>query len=373
MTELAQQINQLCTTTFNASLEGLIALSSGNKDSMTAQLMLAKSTGKPMMQSFHEACSSPYPNVPYQKAFQRLTERPVTGYDLIVYRDTAQLVKLFDQHMPTISLSNFDLSKKSTERRIYVQLDRMHEAATTDAGYKYEQPPSHEEIQQEIERHKSSKRKQRKSAPQAAPENMEQAQHQALAEGVAQLCRFANAQPVVPGDDGLTAMLAQMDESTGGVTFLQLAEQGKAAEFATAPLWAQWKLPPYSEATSEGWEQFVVCCHRINMLARLRNTLPPNMLKHIESQASGLASQLEEGSVDMSNLDMHSMGQSVIGACSSEDMSHLTSNISSLLPTLNSLAKTMNDVPGAPSMNLAQQALSTAEQQHARAAEQSEE
>lgn len=73
---------------------------------------------------------------------------------------------------------------------------------------------------------------------------------------------------------------------------------------------------------------------QLNTYANISANVPHNMMGKIESMASKLASDLSTGCVSMESLNLQSIGEEVLSQCDAEDLSALTNNLGSLLPTL---------------------------------------
>lgn len=349
MSSLGDEVRVICDRSFNEALDHLVLLARPDKVNALQAKLTALRLINNVTDDFHDAMQVPCTSAPYSKAFARLTTRSPCGYDMIAYRDRKQLEVLFAEHMADIPIEYFDLDTKATERRVWIQFDKMAEASQKHASYSHPPSPTYEAIETEIHRHKAE-RKQRKQGGGggSVPRTMDEAQRQSVAQGIQQL-QVAGGVPVVQpsGDDVFVHLRTQMSmQDASGGTYAKIAAAGNAEGFASAELWSEWKLPPYSDATSAAWAEFTACCHRVYMLGDLQRSLPPNMLKHIESHAAGLATQIDEGSVDIASIDMARMGESVLGSCTETDMTQLSNNIGTLLPTLNTLAASMNGVPG---------------------------
>ena len=358
MSSLHDELRIICDRSFNEALDHLVLLARPDKVTVLQSKLAALRMVNHVTDDFHDAMQVPCGDAPYSKAFTRLTKRSPCGYDLITYRDRKQLEKLFAAHMSDIPIQDFDLDTKATERRVWIQFDKMAEASQKHANYTHPSPPTYEAIEAEIQRHRAE-RKQRKQRGDGSsggvPRTMDEAQRQSIAQGIQQLQAAGDLPVVQPaGDDVFIHLRTQMSmQASGGDTYAKIAASGDAQGFASADLWSEWKLPPYSDKTSAAWVEFTACCHRVYMLGDLQRSLPPNMLKHIESHAAGLASQIDEGTVDIGSIDMAQMGQSVLGSCTETDMSQLSENIGTLLPTLNTLAASMNGVPSVDPANAA--------------------
>ena len=360
--ELRGQIRELCQTAFDEALDQLILLAKPEKvTSLQARLALSR-TVNDIAQEYHTTMTVEWSKAPYNKAFCRITGRQVCGYDLIVYRDKQQLKQLFEKYMEDVPIADFDLETKATERRVWIFFDKLSEAAQGFAGYAHPPPPTYEAIEAEIERHRQGRKQKKKQSDGAIPQTMEEAQHQSLVHGIQQLQQQCGVPVQIPPEQDLFVHLKTQLSMTAesGDAYSKLASSGDTANFASADLWKEWKLPPFTTANEAAWQEFMTCCHRANMLADLQRALPPNMLKHIESHAAGLATQLDDGSMDLASVDMAQMGQSVIGSCTETDMTHLSQNIGTLLPTLNTLAQSMNSVPGVPPVSTACDAMNAA-------------
>lgn len=360
--ELRGQIKELCKKAFDEALDQLLLLAKPeNVVSLQAQLTVSRAVND-IAQEYHTAMTTEWSQAPYNKAFSRITGRQVSGYDLIVYRDKQQLQQLFDQHMDNVPIADFDLETKATERRVWIFFDKLAEAAQGYTGYTHPLSPTYEAIEAEIERHRQDRKQKKKQSEGAIPQTMEEAQHQSLMHGIQQLQQQCGVPVQLPSEHDLFVHLKTQLSMTdaSGDPYFKLASTGDTVSFATADLWKEWKLPAFTPANETAWQEFMTCCHRANMLADLQRALPPNMLKHIESHAAGLATQLDDGSMDLASVDMAQMGQSVIGSCTETDMSQLSENISTLLPTLNTLAQSMNSVPGVPPVATACDAMNAA-------------
>ena len=81
------------------------------------------------------------------------------------------------------------------------------------------------------------------------------------------------------------------------------------------------------------WQLLVQLCG----LAGVTQVVPQNMMTRIEAQANRIASEIACGQTDLSKLNLADIGQSVLEGCDVSEVQQLGSQMSSLLPMLQSL------------------------------------
>ena len=76
---------------------------------------------------------------------------------------------------------------------------------------------------------------------------------------------------------------------------------------------------------------------QMNNYTKISTNIPSGVMNRIETMASKLAQDLQTGTATMENLNLQSIGESVLANCDPEELSKLTGNIGELLPMLSQM------------------------------------
>ena len=78
----------------------------------------------------------------------------------------------------------------------------------------------------------------------------------------------------------------------------------------------------------------IAIAERMRNLVTMDDSIPPNMMRGIESVASRLVKDLQSGKCDLGSLDIESIGNQVIAGVSETDMGAFASNLDKIIPAL---------------------------------------
>lgn len=73
---------------------------------------------------------------------------------------------------------------------------------------------------------------------------------------------------------------------------------------------------------------------RIKNLSTMDDAIPTNMMKGIESMASKIVSDIQQGTCDLASLDIECIGQQVIAGVSDKDIGDFAANLDKIIPAL---------------------------------------
>lgn len=87
---------------------------------------------------------------------------------------------------------------------------------------------------------------------------------------------------------------------------------------------------PFTEAQ---WTQL----NKMLALATMEGNIPSEMMRGIENVASELAGSFKDGNVDLSSLNVESIGQRVLAGVSPDEIQHFANNLDKIIPAVQNL------------------------------------
>ena len=270
----------------------------------------------------------------YAKAVERLTGSAVVQH-AIQYRDLDALKHNMNSDVAT-KMALFDKMgearlEETTKTELWKLLDMI--SASTYAAKQEKMPilPTREEIQENIKAHRKS------SSQPADSSSMLRAFHT----DYNALCKLVGASPLP--EDGNTSEVQKYMERWAAFASGQ-ADDGdtmnaactKRSASAAAGLRVAFpELSLTDEALSEAAWIIIV---RLNSVSAVVNNIPTNMMTQIESVANQLARDLQNGTIDMSSINLSQLGEQVLSNCSDVDMNNFAGNIDKLMPIVQTMA-----------------------------------
>lgn len=135
--------------------------------------------------------------------------------------------------------------------------------------------------------------------------------------------------------DSIRRWAALTQEERDGVAFRTLCTDKISAAVSTMVQSRFAELSPPDEINDEAWE----IIERLNDISTVVGNIPSGMMTQIETMAAKLAVDLQAGRIDMSSIDLSSLGEQVLSKCSESDMSNFAGNLENLMPVVQSSMK----------------------------------
>ena len=253
--------------------------------------------------------------VKYARAVEAITGSPVTVMHALHYRDLKAVCESctanFGDAVPLLA----DMSNDDTN--IFWQyVNELCAKCLQYARVPAPKIPTTGEIAQNIQARRSARQA---PAKQAASAPVTTGGHAGTLAGLgdlwAELCRLRGTVPAPTFTPERQARLQKMECKTTDAFRDEFPELGAHAY----------------DAASEG------AVERIHSLVAMCNGIPPNMMSGIESMAASIVQDINEGRTNLANLDMESIGQTVLSNVSDQDMAAFTKNIDTILPALHKM------------------------------------
>ena len=320
----------------------------------SAQAQIAMMTyemQREQVEAFHATMSDECPAlVSYSKAFSRMQGRPITLYDVTRYRDVEAMIKsgLYAGPLEALGATITEKEIRVVCRRnadaLWDCLDALCNAAyacATPSTYGTPSIPSAEAIAKNIKETKG-----RKKSAEATGPTVDQARCDTLVKAIKNVF-VAGGKPEPAVDPSFIARLDSGLASTaaGGSAYGELAVAKSVEEFSQCPPLVDLGLPTLDDATRNAWAELADACGKSHSLTQMQRSIPKNMMATIEKQAAALASGIGPDG-DLSQLDLSSIGESVLSQCSPEDLTQLAGNMGDILPKISGLAASLENETG---------------------------
>lgn len=291
------------------------------------------SSARTVAERWHALMSRPIPaEIKYGKALQRIIGHPASLYVVVEYKDMAAFI---DEEFASVVRSPLD----AEDWRALQALNRLVACAL---GHDLDRVPSRDEIQSNIRAFKMSKK-----APDVG--SVSQAckmAYAALGECLNDEAADAFTQRAAAADDKeLTAAWSDMLRAYSSFTdeCAQRSPPPANAWTAVPEVARQSLVTALGSADARAWTQV----DQMNSYAKISTNIPTGVMSKIETMASKLASDLQNGSITMDSLNLQDIGEKVLSECDAGDLSKLTGNIGELLPVLSQMAPGMAaGIPG---------------------------
>lgn len=302
------------------------------------------------------------------KAVQRIRNgTPPSHYLAVEYRDYACLkalgvVEEFGVEMPGEASKPSEEDHQSDVSRYWTGMRMLCKLSLLACGLEMEPVPTREEIQANIQKHKSIKQARRGGGGGGTAMSMTAAFQSGIAslgdsiggeegEGLAKRMRALEGDALKQASEEWSSGLAQGLEERLKKRDMSLVGKGEEGgreegeEGATPYEWpvltkeenARLRTVLASSETCEAWTTLeqTVC------FSRVQQNIPVGMLSKIEECAQTLAADITSGAASLDTLDLQKLGESVLSQCSEDDMSKMAGNIGNLLPTIGTLQGAM--------------------------------
>lgn len=348
MESLRSNLQQAYKNNFSSSIRSIPnSVTDSKRAAALAAIKLAEATHDlPVI--WHDAMTKTVVRVRYRKSFRRLTGRDICGYDVIAYRDLEPMWTIVSGVLGNqFDKSDLMLDDSNAMAALWDTLDAMSESSMMLTDKTPQSRPTSQQISDEIQAHKQKKK------PEPSNQASSTQRHDL---SMAQWLTFRHAVQTVASAFGTTATADReawektfddiVTEPVNGSTVIATLEKND-----DEPILAQSKHmrklvgveDEQHDAQSDVWVTCGKEFKKLYNMRQLQQSLPPSMMSKIESHASDLAMKLQRGDMDMSEVNMASIGESILGGCTETDIDSLSNNIGTLLPTLNKLATSVKD------------------------------
>ena len=339
MDALTANLSKVLGEAFLAGIRSMVDIAlPGIAPSIRPKLALGKFNIDEHMSAWTEAMDSPA-SAQYGKSFQRLAGRPITIRDVVAYRDLENVIRSgAAQKALQTDFTLADVDQSDTDA-IWDAVDTVTKTADLFAALgSTEQRPTRDAIAKEIKDHK----KRKNAKPAAGSVSVAEAREAGVRECITDLCQACGVAAPAFG----AGVLGACDEATGklegGVSYGEHASKGNLEAFAKCPFPAEWNVPTtYDPAHKDAWTKFAAAIAKSYNLHKMQSSIPPAMMAQIEKQAVAMAAGMENGTMDLSQLNIGSIGESVLKECSTSDLDQLAGNLGNILPNINTLASSL--------------------------------
>ena len=285
----------------------------------------------------------------YAKAVERILGEPATCYLACEYKDVDALFgsSQFSDGMKKMNIpEKYKSDTFTTEDRalFWKFIQNLNQNALAFLNKEMQRAPSRDEIQENIRKHKQSKK------IQTGPPSMVKAFHSSFVSFTDVLCDLK-----LESSAALKKYVQKTDPEQLLSQWTQMLGNNKefAAKCTEVDIpWlvnTEWTAIPteyrslVATALSNESHSHQLCgtLDQMNSFCSVRKHIPNGMMGQIESYAQKLAEDINSGKCDLSSINLQQIGQDVLQNCDSDEMMAMADNIGNLLPTLQSLQKGM--------------------------------
>ena len=280
--------------------------------------------------AWHDALRRTCTSASYHKAFKRLTSRELTIDDVIQYGDIKALCAC-DAGQTVLGIGTlYEIDDIDTACEAAIPLLKDMSLVSSGAVNTPVQPdlPSREQIQENIKQYRA-----RSKAPDTAAPDISVARRMSIYEAI---------RAVHPSAALVDSTLEEIDRQVTEMDQTAL-QKGDVRAVAELPVLKALQLPAPTSQNTQQWQELAIALARSESLLQMTKSIPPAMMATIEKQASAIAGGVQQGTINMGDVDLAALGESVMSNCSKEDMTDLASNMDTLMPNLQNLTKTMGD------------------------------
>lgn len=245
----------------------------------------------------------------YVRAVTLIIDRPACLYHAIKYRDVSAIVAskrlfLFDVNTVLSRLSSDDV------RLFWRYVDELNVLAFRWANEEAPVVPTSAEISQNIARRRASRN--------AVGDSVES---RGMLSGILDLwTRVAALRHVDP--------VPKLDDS----------DLQHLSTVLSSSTWTDDAIPQLGTGPYTSEQRTIL--ESMNNLIIMKNTIPHGMMQNIESAASKLVHDMNNGTCDMSNLNLASIGDEVLSRVSEDDINSFAGNLGKIVPAMESLGRT---------------------------------
>lgn len=330
-------------TAFTAAANELADVFTRHTGTIKTKIRLASAADPAeLLARWHEnLCAPSTAHASYAKSFSRITNRPITMYDIVTYRDAECIIKSGTlQSITGIKLEVADIPTGAPLAKMWEAVDVLCATAyahETMESFGVVGIPTSDEIALEIKEHKNRKKSQQHAQPHGGM-SMNDARRTTITTSLQQL--FTSCKCEAPSSVDVDALdAAMLTKASATETYGDAAAKGNIETLARCPAIKALSPPAVTAESSEHWQEFAAALGKSYSLVKMQNTLPTGMMAKIEEQAAQLAAQGDN--LDMSSLDLGQIGESVLQSCSQSDLSQMVGNMQEIIPTLNGLASSL--------------------------------
>ena len=295
-----------------------------------------------LLARWHENLSAPSTaHASYAKSFSRITNRAITMYDIVTYRDAECIIKSGTlQSITGIQLEVVDIPTGASLAKMWEAVDVLCATAyahETMESFGVTGIPTRDEIAREIKEHKNRKKSEAHMQPPGGM-SMNDARRTTNTTTLQQL--FTSSHSDTPSSVDVDALdAAMLTKANATETYGDAAAKGNIETLSQCPAIQALNPPPVTTSSAPHWHEFAAALGKSYSLVKMQKTLPTGMMAKIEEQAAQLAAQGDN--LDMSSLDLGQIGESVLQSCSPSDLSQMVGNMQEIIPTLNGLASSL--------------------------------
>ena len=126
------------------------------------------------------------------------------------------------------------------------------------------------------------------------------------------------------------------------------AIQSKIQVLSDIKFYEKWTQDLHQETKDNVWE-YINAMNKYAGLYSLYSKVPMGMMSNIQNMATDIATKLESGTMDLSNLNIADLGQTVMQSMNPEDMQQFTQNMASNMGSLGNMQSLLGSLVGQPS------------------------
>lgn len=112
-------------------------------------------------------------------------------------------------------------------------------------------------------------------------------------------------------------------------------------------IWTKYDDPDFTDESKEILMQYI---QELNSFAATYSAIPKSLMGKIDSKARSLMQQVENGQFDPTKIDLVSLGQSLAGDLTSDDISELVGNYDQIMKSLSGIGDVQQMMANMPGM-----------------------
>lgn len=272
----------------------------------------------------------------YAKAVERLTGRAIV-FHAMAYRDVDAINNSLTSGIATrIGLFekwNNERFTESTKEVMWNLLEMMNRECYKAKEVDLPNVPSRAEIQENIKLARS------KTAAPPQDQQGASAMLSAFRDDMNALCDLWKIDAVVPQNE---ASVRKWMDRWSEFTAKEINQKpirahcvDRNAEVVLAAMREHFpELEKVTAMPGDAWANLT----RLNDVSAVVNSVPAGMMCQIENMASKLAQDLQNGTINMANVNLSQIGEQVLANCSQSEMSDFAGSIEKLMPVVQSMA-----------------------------------
>ena len=316
------------------------------------------------VRGFYEHLIAPIPasvHVPYAKAFYDITGTSLSVLALIHYGDMERALTVADMteldHVHVKWLNKYQNANKKTQKiikKVFIALAELSLQATKNPDPRSEYP-----TQQAISDNIEKRREEKKMLIEARNTTIDETERNLICEAISHLEGLCPPEGIEQYNPDTLAKSNNTTKVCEAWQSIKSEEARKAIrDRSFKNLVACVVLDPLNvlnlpeavnRATkfskSKPMDKFWETISKEASFSNVRDHIPVGIMENIEKQAQSMIERIQNGDMSFADIDINTIGETVMQNCSAADIEALSENIPSVLPELQGMMKGM-DLPG---------------------------